>query len=106
MSPQLSKQQLEHAISNIKKRVDAKMLEIDSLSKMRTCAVDVIAKHFNFRDEDKQQPVQTAIHNYLTAKINQELVNLEEMQLSLRAYSQMSSGIVGATMLPPSNSKM
>ena len=105
MSPQLTKQQLEHAISNIRKRVDAKKLEIDSLSKLRTAAVDVIAKHFNFRDEEKQQPVQNAVHNYLTAKINEQLVNLEELELSLRAYSQMSSGIVGATMIP-NNSKM
>ncbi len=119
MSPQLTKQQLEHAISNIRKRVDAKKLECHALAKLRDHSPAVFgALSMVLPADEKSQasPVIEAISgslesvreasvNLLTAKLNTALVDLEELELNLRAYSQMSSGIVGATMIP-NNSKM
>jgi hypothetical protein len=104
--PQLTIQQLEHAIRNIEKRVQAKTLECAALQQMQAAAVDVIGKLFNFRDQEKQQPVQDAAHNFLTAKFNNALVDLEELELNLKAMRQMRSGVVGASIVvPPFNSK-
>ena len=102
MSPQLTAQQLEHAIANIEKRIKAKTLECAALQQMQGAAVDAIGKLFNFRDEEKQQPCLDAAHNFLTAKFNTALIDLEELELNLKAMRQMRSGVVGASrVIPP-----
>lgn len=101
----MSPQQLEHAIANLQKRVDAKTLECASLQQMRDVSADVIVTFFGYRDEIKHTPACDAVHNYLTAKLNWAIIDLEELELNLKMYRQASSGIVGATLMPP-NSKM
>lgn len=94
MTPQPSVQQLEHAIKNWEARVKAKTLECASLEQMRTAAINVIGKLFNFRDPEKQQPAQDAVHNYLTAKLNQAVLDLQELELYLKAMRQQSSSVI------------
>lgn len=120
MSPQLSTQQLEHAISNLQKLVDAKKLEIHSYSQIATHApafwgtlslllpTEVGSEQQAQRDAMAESlgELREATVNLATAKINRGLVELEELELTLRAYKQKSSGIVGANLIPPSNSKM
>jgi hypothetical protein len=103
MTPQLSVQQMEHATRNLEKRVKAKTLECVSLDQMRKVADTFLDAIFDPRDKEKQQPVQDAVHNFLTAKMNYALVDLEELELTLRAYKQMSSPIVGASLIPPNS---
>lgn len=97
--PQLNTAQLsKKMIDNLQKRIAAKTLECASLQQMMNVAPAALGKLFNFRDEDKQKPVRDAVHNYLTAKLNQELVTLEEWEIQLRgwksALAQMQSGIL------------
>jgi hypothetical protein len=101
MSPQLTTQQLLHAIANLEKRVAAKKLEAHSLAKLRDFAPDLVAD-LTMKGVLLHDPIE----NLCTAKLNQALIDLEEFELALKAYKQMSTGIVGATSLPPSNSKM
>ena len=118
MSPQLSKQQWEHAISNLQRRVNAKKLECHALATFRdhSPAIFGALSMLMPADADAQDSrllramtdsmslLREATINLATAKLNTALVDLEELELNLRAYSQMSSGIVGATMIP-GNSK-
>jgi hypothetical protein len=107
MSPQPTKQQLEHALSNIRKRVDAKKLECHALAAFRDHAGLAVADLIQDCGliPEHCHALQDATGNFFTAKLHTALVDLEELELNLRAYSQMSSGIVGATMIPPTNSK-
>jgi hypothetical protein len=86
MTPQLSVQQLEHAIKNLQKRVDAKKLEAHSYSQFRDYASG------NFTPDEAT--LRDATNNYLTAKLNQALIDLEELELQLKAVKQMSSGVI------------
>jgi hypothetical protein len=110
MSPQLTKQQLEHAIENLQKRVDAKKLECDSYAKFHSYSGDAVrwfARLMYSLDpggfESEPEILGEATTNLFTAKLNLGLIELEELELTLRAYKQMSSGIVGATLIPPTN---
>ena len=88
--PQLNTAQLSKMIENLQKRVDAKTLECSALDRMR-------------RETDSESftlalALRESIHDYLTAKLNQELVTLEEYEIQLRgwksALAQMQSGIL------------
>jgi hypothetical protein len=109
MTPQLTKQQLEHAIENLQKRVDAKKLECASYSAFKQHAPAALGELLP-RDTAtvavRLSELQDATENLFTAWRDQSLIELEELELTLRAYKQMSSGIVGATLIPPSNSRI
>jgi hypothetical protein len=105
MTPQLSVQQLEHAIKNLQKRVDAKKLEAHSYGLFRDHAPAAL-EHLceKFIDEDPAikkgladppgEYLHDATENLFTAKLNQALIDLEELELQLKAVKQMSSGIL------------
>ncbi len=106
MTPQLSVQQLEHAIKNLQRRVDAKKLEAHSYAKFRDYAptalghlceklagVDGDPAVREGRADPPSEYLHDATENFFTAKLNQALIDLEELELTLKAYKQMSSPI-------------
>jgi hypothetical protein len=101
MTPQLqlSTAQLAHAEQVYKRKVDAKTLECASLGQMRDVSADVVAKFFNFRDELSQKPARDAVYNYLTAKLNQAIIELEELKLQLTGIQAMSNRIQPAVIV-------
>lgn len=94
--PQLNTAQLQKMIQNLQKRVDAKTLECASLQSMMDAAPGFFGEIVVAAGEPL--PLQAAVHNYLTAKLNQELVTLEEYEIQLRGWKsalvQMESGIL------------
>jgi hypothetical protein len=88
MTPQLSVQQLEHAIKNCDARVKAKTLECAALDQMRDAIPEYLAGLII------DQPLRESVHNYLTAKLNWALIDLQELELQLKAVKQMSSGVI------------
>lgn len=96
---QLSTAQLAHAEKIFKAKVDAKTLECASLSVMRDCSADFIGRIFAFRDEEKQRPCRDAAYNYLTAKLNQAVIELEELELQLKGIQAMSNRIQPAILV-------
>jgi hypothetical protein len=111
MSPQLTIQQLEHAISNIEKRVEAKKLEVEAFAELRDCAQAVLADLLDAIEPPIDPPefhnrTRLALTNLFAAKHATAMIDLEELELNLKAMRQMRSGIVGASMVvPPFNSK-
>ncbi len=115
MSPQLTIQQLEHAITNIDKRVEAKKLEIHSYAEWRDhapAAFGTLSFMLPPVASSEQESVFAAMSrslaalreatvNLFTAKLNTALIDLEELELNLKAMRQMRSGVVGASMVPP-----
>lgn len=107
MTPQLSVQQLEHAIKNLQRRVDAKKLEVHSYKQFSDSLPSAVAQLLGMKDpsEDEEPAasmsevmrrfrlLQEATENFFTAKLNQALIDLEELELTLKAYKQMSSPI-------------
>jgi hypothetical protein len=98
MTPQLSVQQLEHAIKNLQRRVDAKKLEAHSYAQFRDHAPAALGHLLTgFDGAVKGDPPSEYLHdateNLFTAKLNQALIDLEELELTLKAYKQMSSPI-------------
>jgi hypothetical protein len=104
MTPQLSVQQLEHAIKNLQRRVDAKKLECHSLDNLRQHApisiLAVLAKELKGEGSTTDatlnglEKTRESAENLLTAKLNQALIDLDELELQLKAVKQMSSGIL------------
>jgi hypothetical protein len=110
MSPQLSVQQLEHAIKNLEALIGAKKLEIDALSKFRELVPGTVSLIYRGIHTEPTEPqpllefwdwwtkdVQRAAENFFTAKINQALVQLEEIEMQLKAVKHMraqQSGIL------------
>jgi hypothetical protein len=109
MSPQLTAQQLEHAIDVWEKRVVAKKLEIDAYEQFRDHAPAVISLLIRNRDEITDSVlawIEAIGVNYVTAKHTVATLDLEEMELNLKAMRQMRSGVVAASMVvPPFNAK-
>jgi hypothetical protein len=91
---QLSSSQLAHAEKNFKAKVDAKTLECASLAQMKEASAGLIERIYNYRDEPGQKPIRDAVYNYLTAKFNQAVIELEELQLQLKAVQAMSNRVV------------
>jgi hypothetical protein len=110
--PQLTTQQLEHAISAYQKRVEAKRLEVESFAGLRDTAQAVVADLMDLTipqgdaAPDYQDRLRLSLVNLFSAKYTVASLDLEEMELQLKALRQMSSGVVGANMvIPPFNSK-
>ena len=102
---QLSTAQLEKLVKNLEARLKAKTLECASLGQLKLVAGDVVDKFFNYRSQiddlpnHPQKALKDAVYNYLTAKLNQELINLEELELRLKqvkaASNMVQPAIVG-----------
>ena len=99
MTPQLSSSQLAHAEKQFKAKVDAKTLECASLDRLRRTMPSVtglILKHLEperFPDWE-DEGIADAVDNYLTAKFNQAIIELEELQLQLKAVQAMGNRVV------------
>jgi len=108
MTPQLSVQQLEHAIKNLQRRVDAKKLEAHSYKELSDHSPSafgtlsmILPADASAQDDSmliamaqSLGKLREATVNLFTAKLNQALIDLEELELQLKAVKQMSSGIV------------
>lgn len=99
--PQPNTAQLAKMIENLQKRVDAKTLECASLDTLRKTGPAVLSAAIEKvagGQSKSLDAVNEAAYNYLTAKLNQELVTLEEYEIQLRgwksALAQMQSGIL------------
>lgn len=90
--PQLSVQQLEHAIKVFKARVSAKKLEIHSYSQFKDNAP--VAAIQLLGADPLGQGMHDAVENFFTAKMNQALLDLEELELQVKALRQARSGII------------
>jgi hypothetical protein len=102
MSPQLTIQQLEHAIANIEKRIEAKKLEAASYATLANYGRAALSRYLEddaTLTEKHKRIVAEAVEHLLTAKLNTALVDLEELGLNLIAYRQMRSGVVGASLV-------
>jgi hypothetical protein len=103
MSPQsvqFTTAQLAQAEKTFKAKLDAKTLECASLQAMRDCSADFIGRIFNFRDEEKQAPCRNAAYNYLTAKLNEAVIELQELELQVKTVQSMSNRIQPAVLAP------
>ncbi len=100
MSPQLSVQQLDHAIAVWEKRVEAKKLEVESYSLLTThvAAINVLLDTDVSADESLAMIKHAAV-NLFAAKHTVAMIELEELQLMLAGMRQQRSGIVGASMV-------
>jgi hypothetical protein len=107
MSPQLTIQQLEHAIANIEKRVEAKKLEVEACAELRDCAQAVLADLLDAIKPPIDPPefhnrTRLALTTLFAAKHATAMIDLEELELNLKAMRQMRSGVVGARgIIPP-----
>jgi hypothetical protein len=90
-------------MANLQKRVNAKKLEIHAYGQFRDYAPSVpvllslIPKGEGPATEsiiEALEQLRDAATNFFTAKLNQALVDLEELELALKAYKQMRSGII------------
>jgi hypothetical protein len=103
MSPQLTIQQLEHAIAVYEKRVEAKKLEIDSYAALRDCAQAVLADLLDSAWEPAIGPpefygrTRLALTNLFSSKHTVATLDLEDLELNVKAMRQMRSGVVGAS---------
>jgi hypothetical protein len=102
MSPQLTVQQLEHAIAVYERRVEAKKLEIESYSllSVHVAAINILLDTDVAADESLSMIKHAAV-NLFTAKHTVATIELEELELTVRALRQQRSGIVGAGMVIP-----
>jgi hypothetical protein len=96
--PRLSIQQLEHAIQVYEKRVQAKKLEIDSYAKFRDHAPEAFTMILGHVQSNMDllavEHLFNATKNLFTAKVNQGILDLEELELQVKALHQARSGIV------------
>ena len=88
---QISRAQIEQNIKQFEAKIKAKTLECVSLGQLRDASADVIARLYGYREKEFQKPVQDAVYNYLTAKLNEQLINLEALQLQLNAWKAMTN---------------
>lgn len=102
MSPQLSVQQLEHAITNLATLISAKELEISALSAFKEHGPAHVHAFLEFihQYEDpspESENISIATGNFFTAKLNRARVELEELEMQLKAVQAMraqQSGII------------
>ncbi len=100
MTPQPSIQQLDHAIANLEKLVEAKTLEIESYSLLttRVAALNILLDTDVSADESLAM-IKHATVNLFAAKHTIATIELEELNLMLAARRQQRSGVVGAIMV-------
>ena len=102
-------QQLDHAIANLEKLVEAKTLEIGSYATLRDCAQAVLADLLPLYSSDPPEyhgRTRLALTHFFSAKHTLATIELEELQMMLAGRRQQRSGVVGANMvIPPFNSK-
>ncbi len=96
MSVTLSQQQIAAAIRAFENRLNSKKLECDALGKLRTTAPVLIGAILL---KDENVPGLTGLwksiaEDYLTAKINWLLIDIQEYELQIRALKSQQSGIV------------
>jgi hypothetical protein len=112
MSPQLTIQQLEHAISVYEKRVEAKKLEVDSYALLRDHSPAAFGAFSMMLPTDASDAVEAqvldamshslgimrhAIVNLFATKHTVATLDLEDLELNLKGMRQMRSGVVGAS---------
>jgi hypothetical protein len=106
MTPQLqlSTAQLAHAEQVYKRKVDAKTLECASLDRLRRTMPSVtglILKHLEpeRKPDWETEGIADTVENYLTAKLNQAIIELEELKLQLTGIQAMSNRIQPAVIV-------
>lgn len=104
--PRLTAQQLAHAINVYERRVKAKKLEIDSYAKFRDHARGQIGALLGEREceagietgaillSPSQRSLCDAVENLCAAKVEQGILDLEELELQVKALKQAQSGLV------------
>jgi hypothetical protein len=92
---QLSQQQLAAGIAAMEKRLNSKKLEVDALDRLRL-ASGVLSRILPDTPAGPQDAnsIQHAVENFLTAKINWLLIDVQEFELNIRALKSQQSGIV------------
>ena len=96
----LTVQQVAAALANFKKRLQSKQLEVDALSRMRKVAPAIIAPLVPA--ESDRDMFRVAVDDYLTAKINWLVIDVQEFELQIRALESQQSGLVlAAGAVPP-----
>jgi len=101
-------QQLDHAIANLEKLVEAKTLEIESYSLLRghIAAVGIVLTPDDASAAESMSIIRHAAVNLCAARHTVATIELEELQMMLAGRRQQRSGVVGANMvIPPFNSK-
>ncbi len=104
-------QQLAAALANYRKRLQSKQLEVDSLSRIRKLAPAVVAQvvpaklipfghNVGDLDQTDRESMKTALDDFLTAKINWLLIDVQEFDLQIKALEAQQSGIVLAGPVP------
>jgi hypothetical protein len=101
--PQLTIQQLEHAISVYEKRVEAKKLEVESYSLLTAniAAVGIVLTPDDASAVESMEIIRHAAVNLCAAKHTVATLDLEELELQLKVMRQARSGVVGASMVVP-----
>jgi len=92
--PQLTPAQLQHAIDNGTKLVEAKQLEIQAYSEFRKhapAALGELLPSETATTSSRLSALQDATEALFTAKMNQAMVELEELELQVKAYKFIQS---------------
>jgi hypothetical protein len=96
----LTVQQVAAALANFRKRLQSKQLEVDALSRMRKVAPAVVTQLVpaslvgDELDQGNRELMKTAVDDYLTAKINWLLIDVQEFELQIKALESQQSGLV------------
>lgn len=111
MMPQMSALQVEAALKGISARINAKKLEIDSLNTLRNVVPTFLDGLFAEALTKIEEPpsgdipgvVMNAVTNYMTAKINQGLMDLEQLMLQKTMFESQQRQVQLATGVLPNN---
>lgn len=111
MTGQLSPQQLAAFIASHERRRDSTKLAIDSLNTIREQAPVIVQLFFQEQPGEplrspafvERNAIADAAVNYLTARINWLLIDLQERELQIKALKYQQTGILIAH---PSNNKL
>lgn len=117
MSPQLSANQLAHAAKNAEKLIAAKKLEIHAYSKFQKHAPAAIRELLDPLSPKLQRfpgetagtvsrDLQDATENLFTAKLNHALIELEELELQLKAVRHIQQQQGSMIQVPSSGVKL
>mgnify|MGYP001558850933 CR=1 FL=1 len=95
---QLSRQQFAAALKNFEERLKSKQLEVDALNRLRV-ASGIISRLLPDTPVGPQdcESIRQAVDDFLTAKINMLLVDVQEFELNIRAMKAQQSGLLIAT---------
>ena len=103
MMPQLTVQQVEAALKAITARIDAKKLEVDSLSRMQQTSRVLIQKLFSSDETVEESLAIETVHDYLIAKLNQGLMDLEQLTLQKTMFESQQRQVQLASGVLPNN---